>query len=83
MLIGRLLKAQALGKYSMKSYRFLIILTAAILYFINPIDLIPDFVVGLGLTDDLAILTWVFKAAADELNAFKAWEIQHTTSVLP
>lgn len=77
MLIGRLIKAQALGKYSMKSYRFLIILIAAILYFVNPIDLIPDFVIGIGLTDDLAILTWVFNAAADEINAFKAWEATH------
>lgn len=72
--IGRLLKAQVTGKYRVKSLRFLLILIAAVIYFINPIDLIPDFIVGFGLTDDLAILTWVYQAAAEELHAFDDWE---------
>jgi len=58
--------------------RMLIILLAAVIYFINPIDLIPDFVFGIGLADDLAVLTWVYRAAADEIASFKNWE----TSVL-
>jgi len=32
------------------------ILIAAIAYFITPTDLIPDFVAGLGFTDDAAVL---------------------------
>lgn len=72
--IGRLLKAQVTGKYRVKSLRFLLILLAAIIYFINPIDLIPDFILGFGLTDDLAILTWVYQAAAEELKTFDDWE---------
>lgn len=72
--IGRLLKAQVTGKYRVKSLRFLLILLAAIIYFINPLDLIPDFIVGFGLTDDLAILTWVYQAAAEELKTFNDWE---------
>ena len=52
----------------------LIILLAAVIYFINPIDLIPDFLFGLGLTDDLAVLTWVYQTAASEINSFKNWE---------
>jgi uncharacterized membrane protein YkvA (DUF1232 family) len=72
--IGRLLKAQVTGKYRVKSLRFLLILLAAIIYFINPIDLIPDFILGFGLTDDLAILTWVYQAAAEELKTFVDWE---------
>jgi uncharacterized membrane protein YkvA (DUF1232 family) len=72
-LIGRLVKAQATGKYKV-SLQVIIILLAAIIYFINPIDLIPDFIPGLGLTDDLAVLTWVYRVAADELNRFEKWE---------
>ena len=30
---------------------------AALAYFVMPADLIPDFVIGLGFTDDLAVLT--------------------------
>jgi uncharacterized membrane protein YkvA (DUF1232 family) len=73
LLIARLLKAQATGKYQLPA-RVIIILLAAIIYFINPIDLIPDFIPGLGLTDDLAVLTWVYRVAADELERFEEWE---------
>lgn len=32
-------------------------LLAALAYFVMPLDMIPDFVIGLGFTDDLAVLT--------------------------
>src|SRR5690554_7332372 len=32
-------------------------LLAALAYFVMPIDMIPDFLVGFGFTDDLAVLT--------------------------
>lgn len=32
-------------------------LLAALAYFVMPVDMIPDFVVGFGFTDDLAVLT--------------------------
>ena len=32
-------------------------LLAALAYFVMPVDLIPDFVIGLGFTDDVAVLT--------------------------
>jgi uncharacterized membrane protein YkvA (DUF1232 family) len=76
LLLGRMLRAYATGKYQVQSLKFLIILIAAVIYFVNPIDIIPDFVFGIGFTDDLAILTWVFQAAAKEINAFAKWEQQ-------
>lgn len=33
------------------------ILLAALAYFVMPFDAIPDFIVGLGFTDDVAVLT--------------------------
>jgi uncharacterized membrane protein YkvA (DUF1232 family) len=32
-------------------------LLAALAYFVMPADMIPDFIVGLGFTDDVAVLT--------------------------
>jgi uncharacterized membrane protein YkvA (DUF1232 family) len=32
-------------------------LLAALAYFVMPADVIPDFIVGLGFTDDIAVLT--------------------------
>lgn len=74
LLIGRLLKASVLGKYKIQSPRIFIILLSAVIYFVNPLDLIPDFILGIGLTDDLAVLAWVYSAASKELDNFKQWE---------
>ena len=37
-------------------------LLAALAYFVMPADMIPDFIVGLGFTDDVAVLTAAFAA---------------------
>lgn len=73
-LIGRLLKAYAIGNYRAIPIKSILLLIAAILYFINPFDLIPDAVIGVGLTDDLTILTGVYNLVSKELDKFKRWE---------
>lgn len=37
------------------------IIIGALGYFILPIDLVPDFIVGLGYTDDIATLTYAIR----------------------
>jgi uncharacterized membrane protein YkvA (DUF1232 family) len=37
------------------------ILVAALAYFVLPFDLVPDIILGLGFTDDLAVLLAAFK----------------------
>lgn len=73
-LISRLIKANLSGAYKLKSTRLLVGLLAACIYFINPFDLVPDLLVGIGLVDDMAIIAWVFSSAATELKAFEEWE---------
>ena len=75
-LIGRLLKAFALGRYRQIPIRSIALLIAAILYFLNPLDLIPDAIIGLGLTDDLAILTGVYNLVSVEIEKFRKWELE-------
>jgi uncharacterized membrane protein YkvA (DUF1232 family) len=75
-LIGRLLKAFATGRYREIPIRSILLLIAAVIYFINPLDLIPDAIIGLGLTDDLAILTGVYNLVSGELEKFKRWEME-------
>jgi len=74
LLLGRLLKVHVTGQYRIQSFRFLLIVLAAIIYLVNPLDLIPDFIFGVGLADDLAVVTWAFKAISTEVNAFAIWE---------
>ena len=44
------------------------VLMAAVAYFITPLDVIPDFIAGLGFTDDAAVLIAAFKAIGANLR---------------
>jgi uncharacterized membrane protein YkvA (DUF1232 family) len=44
------------------------ILLAALAYFILPFDMIPDFLLFFGLTDDIAVLTAAFAAVQGEIT---------------
>jgi len=61
------------GEYRAISPKALVTVVAGLLYFVSPLDAIPDWLVGVGFLDDIAVLGWVLKTVADELNRFKAW----------
>ncbi len=61
------------GEYRQISNQALLMVVAALLYFITPCDAIPDWLVGIGFVDDLAVLAWVMRTWHGELEAFKAW----------
>ncbi|UVT17732.1 MAG: DUF1232 domain-containing protein [Nitrospira sp.] len=73
-LLVRLLKAWKNGSYRGLSLRTLASLAAAILYVLSPVDLIPDFIPGIGLIDDAAVLTFLLHSMAQDLAAFRTWE---------
>ena len=70
----RLVRAYLNGSYRQVAPRSLLMIVAALVYFVSPIDLIPDFILGLGFIDDAAVLAWTIKACASDLAAFIAWE---------
>ncbi len=43
-------------------------LLGALAYFILPIDMVPDFIAGLGFTDDAAVLAMVLKQVAQHIK---------------
>jgi uncharacterized membrane protein YkvA (DUF1232 family)/ElaB/YqjD/DUF883 family membrane-anchored ribosome-binding protein len=70
----RLIRAYANGHYREFPYMSLITIVAAVLYFVSVVDLVPDFIPILGLTDDLMVLTWAFNSVKDDLQRFVDWE---------
>ncbi len=74
IVLGRLTKAYATGKYRHIPWKSLLIILAAIIYFVNPIDLIPDVVPLLGLSDDMGVLVWVYDTMRGEVDKFLTWE---------
>lgn len=73
-ILGRLLKAYILGRYREIPWKTLLLITAAILYFVNPIDFIPDWIPVLGFTDDFGILVSVYTSISREIDKFLTWE---------
>lgn len=50
-------------------YKKLLIL-GSLLYLVSPIDIVPDFMIGLGLLDDAAVLLFVWSALKSELKEY-------------
>jgi uncharacterized membrane protein YkvA (DUF1232 family) len=46
----------------------------AIIYLINPIDLIPDFIPIIGYIDDATVIALTLKAIKSDLNAYRKWK---------
>ncbi len=70
------------GEYRAISKPALIAVVAGLLYFLSPLDAIPDWIPGLGFVDDIAVLAWVMRKWADELDAFRTWKNRQSADVL-
>ncbi len=77
-VIGRLIKAYALGHYRQIPWKTIVLIIAAVIYFVNPLDLIPDLVPVAGLSDDFAVLIWVYNSVSNEIDKFTMWEKEQT-----
>lgn len=48
--------------------RVRVLLLAALAYFVMPADAIPDFLAGIGFTDDIAVLLAAWRAVAPQIQ---------------
>ena len=78
-LLG-MIGAWASGKYSVVPWKSLLLAIAAVLYFVNPFDLVPDFLPLTGLVDDVAVLAFVLKSLQKDLARFRDWQQAQTES---
>ena len=70
----RMIRAYAKGRYTAVPWESLVLGVAALVYFLSPLDLIPDFIPVIGYVDDVAVLGFVLIAIQSDLNDFRAWE---------
>lgn len=73
----RMLKAWKSGEHKIE-LKTILSLLAAIIYFVNPFDIIPDMIPALGLIDDISIITYVVHRFENEIENFKKWEEENT-----
>lgn len=80
-LLFSLVKDYAKGDYTAISKSAIISILAGLLYFISPLDLVPDFILGLGFLDDVIVLRFVYKKMRKELEQYQAWKVARANIV--
>lgn len=68
-----LLRAWSKGAYPNVPPKTILLVVAALLYFLSPVDTIPDFLGAMGFTDDAAVVLFVLGTIKDEINLYRDW----------
>lgn len=62
------------GNYTAIPKRSIIAILGGLVYFLSPIDVVPDFVPVLGFIDDIFVLNLVYKQVLKDLEEYKIWK---------
>ena len=73
-LLIPLIKDYWKGTYRAVSAKSIVIFVVALAYIISPIDLIPDYIIGLGQIDDAVILGVSLYFLGKDLGKYKEWK---------
>ena len=71
----RLIRAYYRREYRNIPMQNLVMIVGAIIYILNPFDLIPDWIAGLGFADDAVVLAFAVRRTRQTLDDFMTWEI--------
>jgi len=69
-----MLKDYRSKRYTEIPWKTIALITAALLYFLNPMDFIPDFMGFIGFTDDAIVLSVVFNSLRKDLIKYCSWK---------
>ena len=72
--IFELLRDRITGDYKETPWTTIAALTGALIYVISPIDLILDFIPGIGFFDDALVIGIAIKLAQPDLEKYREWK---------
>ena len=72
----RMLRAYVNGTYRHIPWKSLLLIIGGLLYFLMPLDVIPDFIPATGLTDDITVIFLIFRTINTDIEDFYAFESQ-------
>ena len=80
LLLISLVKDYYQGNYRNIPYKTISAGVVGLLYLINPIDIIPDFIPFIGQIDDVLVLKFCLKLMEKDLVKYKTWKNEQTAS---
>lgn len=75
--IFELLRDRVAGVYRETPWTTIAALTGALIYVLSPIDLILDFIPGIGFLDDAIVIGLAIRLALPDLEKYRAWKTGH------
>ncbi len=72
--LWRFVRAWRDGSYRDVPWKSILVAIAGIFYFVDPIDIIPDFIPVIGYLDDGVVLAFVARTIHSDLEKFREWE---------
>ncbi len=74
LLIISLVKDYSQGHYRDIPYKTISAAVVGLVYVLNPIDLIPDFLPVIGYIDDALVIAFCLKLVEKDLQKYQAWK---------
>lgn len=74
-LLAAMLLDWATGRYRQVPWATLLTITGALVYFLMPLDAIPDPIIGLGLLDDMGVLAKSWQFARQDIENYREWRV--------
>lgn len=72
-IIVELVKDYYKGHYKNLTKNSIVLVIISLVYLVNPLDIIPDFLLG-GFIDDAAVIAYILKKITTEIDAYKEWK---------
>lgn len=60
--------------YTAIPFRTILLISATLLYFLNPFDVIPDIMPAIGYADDAALFVALFKSIQSDIEEYIKWK---------
>ncbi|SDW43516.1 YkvA family protein [Aequorivita viscosa] len=70
------------GKYSEVPWFTIASIAVTLLYVLNPLDIVPDFIPGIGYIDDLAVMSISMGWIETDLHKYLDWRLEEGDKIL-
>ena len=68
-----LVRSYILKQYTDIAFEHILMILAGLLYFLSPVDVLPDAIPLVGLIDDIAVIAFLITACQEDLDRYMLW----------